>query len=854
MAASPFSRGAVRAAMPGAPLGGVRVIDFGHYIAGPLTGMLLADQGADVVKVDPRAGPALAGPEDAVFNRGKRRIALDLKDGADLATARSLVGDADILIENFRPGVMARLGLGAEPMTTENSRLIYLSMPGFASTDRAFRSLAAWEGAMAAACGLFTDVNILRAFLDLPPVYSALPHASVYGAVHGALAVVMALAARERTGLGDRIEVPLVSAGMSAMGGSLLHVPCQPQRYDIPRIPRLIGRFVLPTLRTVLSRASPRWQERVYQRLQSMVPAFMTSYRCKDGRSLYVFAIDHARMALRLLEELGLADDLRARGLVLEDAYRQSRPGRNLADSSNLSKKWRHIVKEALNDAIRRKPAEQWEADLNAAGITCAVQRTTEEWLALAPPLAAKVIVDIADPRFGSMRQPGLQAWVDGSPAGLADPSPAHEPDQDRQEILSSAMKEPRKVTAPQTRSEHAPPLQGLKVLDLCSMVAGPVCARTLAEYGADVIKIVSPSPLHGPRMTCWYGMDVDQGKRSLLLDLKADAGKAVFRRLVERADVLVHNVSRAAAERLGLRHADLKAINPRIICCAVSAHDGPQEGPWAGHKGYDPVAQAATGIMTRYGSREQPEHHAIASCVDYLTGFSAAFAAALGIFTRTRSANGDGMLVKSSLAQSAQLVQAPFAFRFEGRQWTEPQGQHAPGDHPLHRLYRADDGWLFLAARPDQTKTVMTLVGAETSAGEALNAAAALERAIRRKPVAEWVRRLHSDHVAAVAVESLCTIRGRLAEPPPEWALVTGGPTIQVLGQDHPVGCPVDTVAPAYARLQRSPVRYVAPAPKPGTHTLEILAELGYTEVERQDLLANGGVALELSHSYLPD
>src|SRR5438876_10024275 len=104
-----------RLLMPGA-LEGVRVVDFGHYIAGPLAATMLSDQGADVVHVDPPGGPRWNTDADAFLNRGKRRIGLDLKQPDDLAVAQRLVEAADVLIENFRPGVMDRLGLGPEAM------------------------------------------------------------------------------------------------------------------------------------------------------------------------------------------------------------------------------------------------------------------------------------------------------------------------------------------------------------------------------------------------------------------------------------------------------------------------------------------------------------------------------------------------------------------------------------------------------------------------------------------------------------------------------------------------------------------------------------------------------------------
>ncbi len=116
-------------------LDGVRVVDFGQYVAGPMAGMLLADQGADVVRVEPPAGPLWDTPANATWNRGKRSIVLDLKNAADLDTAKRLVERADVVLENFRPGVMDRLGLGPDVAERLNPRLIYCSMPGFASDD-----------------------------------------------------------------------------------------------------------------------------------------------------------------------------------------------------------------------------------------------------------------------------------------------------------------------------------------------------------------------------------------------------------------------------------------------------------------------------------------------------------------------------------------------------------------------------------------------------------------------------------------------------------------------------------------------------------------------------------------------
>ncbi len=135
-------------------LDGVRIIDFGQYIAGPLAAMLLADQGADVVRVDPPGGPAWDSAANATYNRNKRSIVLDLKADADRDVARRLIEGADVVIENFRPGVMERLGLGAAKMTAANPRLIYCSIPGFASDDPRAQA-PGWEGIVSAATGCY---------------------------------------------------------------------------------------------------------------------------------------------------------------------------------------------------------------------------------------------------------------------------------------------------------------------------------------------------------------------------------------------------------------------------------------------------------------------------------------------------------------------------------------------------------------------------------------------------------------------------------------------------------------------------------------------------------------------------
>ena len=181
------------------PLSDVSVVDFGQYVAGPAVAMMLSDQGADVVHVDPPGGPLWNDPANAVLNRGKKAVELDLKSERGRAEARDLIRQADVLIENFRPGVMRRLGLGAEDVTDDNPALIYLSLPGFSARDEEHASLPAWEGVISAVLGMSTDMGLNRKLRGIIPSYTPLPVASTNAAALAAVAVMAALHARSAT-------------------------------------------------------------------------------------------------------------------------------------------------------------------------------------------------------------------------------------------------------------------------------------------------------------------------------------------------------------------------------------------------------------------------------------------------------------------------------------------------------------------------------------------------------------------------------------------------------------------------------------------------------------------------------
>jgi crotonobetainyl-CoA:carnitine CoA-transferase CaiB-like acyl-CoA transferase len=504
--------------MPGA-LEGVRVIDFGQYIAGPLAAVMLADQGADVIHVDPPGGPRWKHPSDAFYSRGKRRITLDLKQAGDVATAQKLIDGADVVIENFRPGVMDRLGLGAEAMTQRNPRLIYCSMPGFAKDDpRA--GMQAWEGILHAA----SDNCTPRAGEEPPewdwtrPFYSAVPLPSNFAAFLGATGIVMALIARKRTGQGQIVEAPLFDSMFTLIGHSGAYVNSKGLHPPRPIHGRGAG-----------------------------------SFRCKDGKSVQ-FDTSSARHLVWFAREVGLTETWDPDLLDIV----------KLRDET-LNQK----LHAKLRELFLTKTAQEWEEIGNRAGAAIGWCRTVDEWIDTKHAQEIGAVVQLDDPEFGPTWTAGLPAKLLST--GAAPAKPRHLPDADRAEILAEAQRQPQAPAAKEPDLKH--PLQGIKVLDVCVALAGPTCGRLLLEFGADVIKINAPK--------AGVGGYLNRGKESLLLDLESFEAQQVYWKLVEQADVIVENMSPGTSDRLGVGYAEVKARNPDVIYTSGSCYgDG---GPWLG-------------------------------------------------------------------------------------------------------------------------------------------------------------------------------------------------------------------------------------------------------------------------------
>lgn len=831
------------------------MVDFGQYIAGPAVAMMLADLGAEVVHIDPPSGPRWKHPADAVLNRGKKRFSLDLKTERDLQVAKALIQHADIVVENFRPGVMTRLGLGSGEVREQNPELIYLSLPGFSEKDKKYCDTPAWEGVIAAAVGQFTDMGLNRILLGINPSFSPLPLASSYAAVLGATAVMSALYSRFKTGFGDAIEVPASAALMEGLAYNSMLVEGLPDRYKSPREREIEKR-----------RANNEPFNLGYPELQEFLDPFYRTYVCKDGRPFYAVCSSHTRHPIACLKVLGIWDDIQLAGIPTHSAYLDMEEWPEEADctivSYPLSRQWAEIVSARMKNAFLTRTAFEWEQQFGEAGVPGCALRETKEWLHSEHAVLSGSILEVEDPVYGTMKQLGNICWLAGDD-GVVIKQPADVP-KTRDEItlkeveqLITRWKEvnPADLTAC-TSNRAGGWLDGVRILDLTNVIAGPTIAGTLARFGADVISIDPPEPSLDPWNSTVFGMQANQGKQSLLLDLKSPEGKALFEKLLPQTDVITVNASDEQLQRLGLTLEALREINPELILCQFDAYGGPKAGPRSNHPGYDDLVQATTGIMSRFGGgMDTPEEHAHFGTIDVLGGYCAAFAVGVALVNRAKG-NG-GTVARSSLVAAGQLIQVPFMYDFKGRApFNEPSGREVKGVDALYRCYQASDGWFFLAVDRD-TRLEAFLASVHPLMVDLSDNTATekcLEESFRSMPMEHWRNVFRAKDIGCQPLARMSDLREKVLMKEDEVELDGSSSVAFIRYADHPSGYAVNVIAPNAIRPKHSKILLPDPMPKYGAHTREILQDLGQSIEEIESLIARGVVATGWSKKYLPD
>lgn len=826
------------------PLKALRVLDFGHYLAGPMVGMILADQGAEVIRIDPPGGPRWKNQANAILGRGKKSIVLDLKTEQGCKTAQDLAARSDLLVENFRPGVMDRLGLGAEHLMEINPALVYLSLPGFSSRDADLSASKAFEGVIAAASGQFTDMGLSRVLMGINPSFTPLPLASAYAATLGATAAVLALSNRNQTGNGERIEVPLASALLEGLVYNAMYVENYPERYKSPREREIERR-----------RAAGEPMDMAYEEIQEYMDPFYRTYICSDGRPFYVVCASHKHHVANALKLMGLWEEMQASGLPDFDAYLPTDQWPEGQDCTlaayPFSRAWAERISAALMRVFKTRSAFEWEQIWGEAGIPAAAHRTTEEWLASEHALDSGLVLKLDDPELGPTRQMGNLVWLAQSSEKSLDKTGAALADADHEEILK-ILEEPVRDKPTQKDIDDSGWLSGIRILDLTNVIAGPTIASTLARFGAEVISLSPIEPTMDPWNTVIFGFQAGRGKRSLICNLKTDEGQEILSRLLAEVDVVTLNGVERQLPGLGLDSDRMQAINPKLVLCLFDAYGGPAQGARSNYPGYDDLVQASTGVMARFGgSIDTPEEHAHLGTIDVLGGFAAALAISMALY------QGEGAIARASLAAAGQLIQLPFMIDYEGRPpFDEPAGRSVKGWGPLYHCYEAADGWFFLAIEQQALAKLAQLPGMEAVSGlDGSELQQVMSDCFRRQNLVHWANLLQGIDAGFAPLATLQALREDNLQIESEGSPDLCDSTYSFVRHDqHPSGRSVDIVAPNAIRPRLARITIPLPAPKYGSDSRTLLAELGYSTEKIEDLIYRGVVAERWSEDYLPE
>ncbi len=596
-----------------------------------------------------------------------------------------------------------------------------------------------------------------------------------------AAAIAAGVYERGRTGLGQELSVSGLDAVAAASSASLLRGPeaLQQQR------------------RSGTRGGSPNYR----------------LYACADGQWLFLGTLlfEHFVKALEALELLDI--------LVMDGVE---------GELANVMKpEMSGAVSARLEARFAEKNRAEWLRSLREHGVPHAPVGDRADWFASETVAANEMRVTLPHPDLGRVDVPGVPVKLSETPGRVK-----HLMETARPEFLERHT--PRKLGSAPSRSGG--PLAGVVVLDLGVIIAGAFASSVLANFGADVIKVESPSgdPFRP------YGLGFvgfNQGKRGVVLDLKQPEGRDVFYELVRRADVVCDNFRGGVLERLQVDYDSLRKINPRIVSASITGYGS--EGPLAADPGFDPLLQAQSGLMATQGGDDEPVFHTIA-VNDVASALMMAFGVVAALHARERT--GWGQRVETSLANQSVLTQSAELTWYEGRPPAPLGDRDCVGIAALQRFYACADGWIALACGQELHFGGLCAALEHPDWVERWSAPRALREprdgelaervsdALKQLPRAQVLERLRARGVPAVSASRPDEVF--------ESSLFLANDFFREM--DHPTHGRLTTVR-GYADWSRTPAGFARRAPELGEHTEEVLRESGFDRSQIASLIAAG-------------
>ena len=643
---------------------GVRILDISGGIAGSFAAKLLADCGADVIKVEPpagdparRAGPFhAAGPDpeaSAPFlytNTSKRGVTLDLDDSAGRDAFLRLAVGAQVVIAGEPEPALARRGIGRDALRAVNPDIVLVTASGFGS-DGPYRDYA-WTHLIACALGGWAHLcgDIAR-----EPLQSGGNLADTLLGAYTAVATLIAIAGRERHGAGDHVDV----SGYEAMVTAALLVT---QRYE--------------------------YNGTIGNRLAEVGPAPSFIVPCGDGYiGANVLTDAQWRLMCAFFGQPELADDPR------------------LVETVDRMQRGREVVEPLLVEAVRDRAPEEVFHDAQSWRIPFGLVPTVAEAFDLLPHREREFFAAFDHPVAGRVRMPGIPFLIDGArpPSGRPPLLGEH-----NDELLADSAT-PVEPAAETSVVPGARPLAGMRIVDLSMFMSGPLATLCLADAGADVIKVESVQRIDGWRASASSGAAfweesmafnwVNRNKRGITLNLTDPRGVGLLKRLIADADAVVENYSPRVMGNFGLDYEALQAVNPSIVMLSMPGFG--LTGAWRDYVAFANTTEQMAAIPQLTGYTDGQPIFTGTTGGDPLAGLLGAVGLLAALQRKRRTGEGCHIDLSQTEAVTSYMGDVFTGYAINGE---EPglRGNSHPKMAPHGTYPCRDERWIAIACRDD--------------------------------------------------------------------------------------------------------------------------------------------------------